>query len=198
LGRVVAPVRHAGSRKHGPAGHGQWPKRLPYGSLMLATRPAEHARSEAAASRWSRFWAILGRPMGWPWADDMRPSRRTRGAAVSSQQPSTAARRGAARTAARAKSSLLSRDSQCESSVRDSLQRLGVVHALARGAVGWCPGDALPGSWDLWAKPGAAGVPLHSCARPNTRPKTGPKSNRSRSAFRQPERGLANFHSDFR
>ena len=68
--------------------------------------------------------------------------------------------------------------------MRDSLQRLGVVHALTRGAVGRCPGDALPGSWDLWAKPGAVGVPLHGCARPNARPKIGPKSNRSQNRVR--------------
>ena len=94
--RVVAPICHAGSRKHGPRHHEQWSKRLPHGISLLATRPAGHARSEAAASWWSRCWAILERPMGWPWAEDVRPSRRTGRAVASSQQPSTAARRGAA------------------------------------------------------------------------------------------------------
>ena len=77
------------------------------------------------------------------------------------------------------------------------IQRLGVVHALPRGAVGRCPGGALPGSWDLWAKPGAAGVSLHGCARPSARPKIGPNRTAVASAFSQPERHLANFHSGF-
>ena len=52
------------------------------------------------------------------------------------------------------------------------IQRLGVVHALPRGAVGRCPGGALPGSWDLRGKPVAAGVPLPaSRAAPAPAPK---------------------------
>ena len=77
------------------------------------------------------------------------------------------------------------------------MQRLGVVHALPRGVVGRCPGGALPGSWDLWAKLGAAGVSLHGCARPSARPKIGPNRTAVASAFSQPERRLANFHSGF-
>ena len=64
LHRVVVSIGHTGSRKHGPRHHGQWTKRLPHRSSLLATWPAGRARSEAAASWWSPCWGYPGASNG--------------------------------------------------------------------------------------------------------------------------------------